>query len=64
MNIKIRERRSFLKRKWVGLRLAANCSENIETGIKLREQEDKVYKLWKFYDGLIKDFDSIKKMEA
>lgn len=59
MSREVRDYRDKLRKKWYGLRESANCSQSIEIGVKLREQEDKVYKLWKFYDGLIKAFDLI-----
>lgn len=59
MNIEIRKRRTELKNTWVGLRESANRSNNIEKGVSLRILEDKIYRLWKFYDGIIKAFDKI-----
>lgn len=57
MNRKVRDRRNTLHKTWVELRARANSSRSIEKGIALRMKEDKVYKLWKFYDEIIKAFD-------
>lgn len=59
MNRKIRERRKELKTTWIGLRESANRTNSIEKGVNLRILEDKIYRLWKFYDGIIKAFDKI-----
>lgn len=55
MNRKIRNHRNNLRKKWLELREMACYSKNIETGIKLREEEDKIYKLWLFYDKILKE---------
>lgn len=53
MKREVRDKRHKLQNQWGLLRgLALDSDKN--DGAKLRKEEDKVYKKWQFYDGIIK----------
>ena len=61
MKREIREKRDELRKTGKRLReMAWNLDFNDEARFKIREKQDKEYKLFKFYDGMIKASDKVR----
>ena len=53
----IRNKRNQLYDMSHNLQILALYEKNYEKGRKLKEEQNKVYKRWKFFDGLIKQME-------
>ena len=54
-----RDKRNNLRKQCFNLRDSARVTKNWEKIIELRSLEETLYKLYKFYDGIIKAFDKL-----
>ncbi len=54
-----RDKRNELRKKCINLRNSARVAKSWDKIIELRSLEDTLYKVYKFYDGIIKAFDKI-----
>lgn len=54
-----RDKRNELRKKCINLRNSARVDKSWDKIIELRSLEDTLYKVYKFYDGIIKAFDKI-----
>jgi hypothetical protein len=63
MKREIRDKRHKLQHQWGELRGLALDSDKCN-GMKLRKEEDKVYKKWQFYDGIIKAMEVVNEKKS
>jgi len=60
INRDIRDKRNKLLNQSKLLKVKMQDSQNFYQFIKTQKIQEKVYKQWKFYDGIIKAFDNLR----